>query len=59
MYKEFSNEELKAIREYFDKLLSIVNKCNSLLKYPNSRLGTLLDKLYDAIGDEFPFDIEL
>ena len=57
--KDFTEEELEAIREYFDKILSLVNSCSKLLKYPNSRLGNLLDKLYDSIGDEFPFDVEL
>lgn len=56
---EFSDEELNAIRKYEEHLSYLISRCQRLLKYPNSRLGSLLDELYDAIGDYFPFDIEL
>ena len=57
--KDFTEEEINAIREYEEILIGLVQSASKLLKYPNSRLGDILDKLYDAIGDAFPFEVEL
>lgn len=45
------------IRIYQEKLMGLVNRADKLIKYPASRLGYILDALYDAIGDEFPLDL--
>ena len=58
LHKDFTKEEIDSIRKYQEHLLNLVNKASRLLKYPASRLGSVLDQLYDDIGDEFPFDIE-
>lgn len=56
--KDFTEKEIEAIRKYQEHLLGLVHKAQNLLKYPASRLGSVLDQLYDDIGDYFPFNVE-
>ena len=48
---------LKELKEWQDKMYSIIHNFERLNKYPNSRLGYLIDALYDTMGD-IPFCID-
>lgn len=48
---------LKELKEWQDKMYSLIHNFERLNKYPNSRLGYLIDALYDTMG-EIPFCID-
>lgn len=42
---------LKEIIEWENEIYRLWNAISNLLKYPNSRMGNLLDKMYDKLGE--------